>query len=724
MKNKKFFLITFGIICVILSCFPAMAEDKKGSSDLVSDMAMLMLQIGIVLFAAWGGGTLFKKFKLPEVLGEIVSGIFIGPYLLGALPLPSFPNGLFPLHPGLPISIELYSLSVIASIILLFLVGVETDVEMLFRFSVTGLVVGIGGVIISFLAGAFGGAIFMSYVLERPLDLLQPIPLFLGVISTATSVGITARVLSSNRKIDSPEGVTILSAAVIDDVLGIIAFAVVIGIIRSGHVVWRDISIISLKAIGIWLGFTVLGLTFSRQISSFLKKYFSDRSTMAVMSFALALLLAGIFEKSGLAMIIGAYVMGISLSKTDISFVIRENLDVLNKLFVPLFFCVMGMLIDLRELFHPAVIYFGLLYTLLAVIGKIAGCSIPSLFLNFTPRGALRIGVGMVPRGEVALIIAGIGLALGFIPHDVFSLAIIMTFITTLITPPVLDTLLRSDKPALRRSQQVKKGTETIKYTLPNPETTELILTKIVAAFESEGFFVHRITITDTLYQIRKNDIFFSMRQYPHELVFECSGDDTYLVHTVFYEVIAELEELIKNLESVSDKEKIARDIFGHTSSGSREKLNLYQIIKPLAVTTTLSGETKDEILAELVDLLVRAGELPMEKRDVVLKDLLEREATMSTGMQDGVALPHTKTMAVDHLISGVGVKKDGVEFDALDRKPAQIFVITLAPKANQEPYLQFMAEVTKVLINPEARKKILSCSTDKELFTTLTSST
>ncbi|MDD3088662.1 MAG: cation:proton antiporter [Candidatus Omnitrophica bacterium] len=689
---------------------------------MVAHASLLVFQISVILFAAWTGGTLFNRFRLPSVLGEVLSGVIIGPFMLGKIPLPAFPLGLFPMTAGFAVSTELYSLAAIASVILLFLVGIETDLELLFRYSVKGLVVGIGGVVASFVLGDLVGVLFGNLLFGRHLGFAHPVPLLLGVISTATSVGITARILSDKRKMDSPEGVTILSAAVIDDVLGIILFAIVVGVIKSGHVVWREVSMISLKAISLWLGFTALGIAFSGHLSRFLKG-FKDRTTIAVMAFALALFLAGIFERSGLAMIIGAYVMGLSLSKTDISFLLQENLASLNKFFVPLFFCVMGMLINLREMSDPRILLLGLIYVVFAIVGKLLGCSVPALFMNFTAAGALRVGLGMIPRGEVALIIAGIGLALGAIPHDVFSVAVIMTFITTLITPPVLAKTLDWKAPSLRKNQPPAKVLRQIVYDMPNQETGELLLGKIVTDFENEGFFVYRVEIPEVMYQIRKNDVFITLKYFMDKLVFECSDNDTAFVHTVFYEVIAELEELMSRLEKISNREKIAQNIFCDETGTCKERIKLSQVISPLAVSANLKGSSKSEILEEMITLLMVSGALPADNRAQALKDLWEREKTMSTGMQEGVALPHAKTLAVDKLIAAVGIKNGGADFDSLDKKPSEIFVLTLAPKANQQPYLQFMGEVTKVLVNPENRKRILSSRTNKDLYKAITAS-
>jgi len=684
-------------------------------------MAMLMLQLSVVIFAARIGGDLFNRFNLPVVLGEIIAGIIIGPYLLGSLHFPGFIDGIFPLHSDFPISRELYGISTIASIILLFLVGLETDIDTLFRFSVAGSIVGFFGVVVSFILGDLAGVLFSNYAFGVHYGFSHPVPLFLGIISTATSVGITARILSEKKKMDSPEGITIISAAVIDDVLGIIALAIVIGMCKSHHVEWKQVCLVSLKAIAMWLGFTVVGITFSRHIGRLLKKI-KDTAAISIISLALALLLAGIFEKSGLAMIIGAYIMGLSLSKTDLSFIIQEKLSVLQKFFVPIFFCVMGMLVNFREIASFKILIFGVIYLIFAILGKMIGCGLPALLCNFNLRGAARIGVGMIPRGEVALIIAGIGLSARIIPHDVFSISILMTLITTLITPPVLANMFNSEKPVLRKKLEVKTEHVEIQYTMPNLETSELILSRVIEAFEREKFYIYLTEIPEKLYQIRKNQIFITLKYTPQSLVFYCLEQHSSFIHTLFYEVLAEQEYIIKRLEALPDKEKIGKNIFSGKKRVKNGEIGFSQVIDELTVEANLRGSTKIEIIKELIDLLVKSGDLKYSNKEKVLNDLLERESIMSTGMQDGIALPHAKTDEVNCLISAVGIKREGIDFSSLDKKFSTIFVITLVPKTFSEPYLQYMAEVANFLMNNENRRKILSCSKNEELYKVLTS--
>ena len=273
--------------CILAAAaMPAVAAGSAGAEDSMAHrMMLLVMQLGMILFAAKFGHALLEKARLPGVLGEVVAGILIGPYLLGAVSLPGFPHGLFPLATGeLPVSPELYGICSVAAVVLLFMVGLETDIRLFMRYSVAGSLVGIGGVTVSFLLGDALAIAFSPALFGERLGFFAPPCLFLGIITTATSVGITARVLSERRKLDSPEGVTILSGAVVDDVLGIVLLAIGMGVIsasdRSHGIDWGHIGLIALKAVGIWLTATVIGLLASRRISSLLK-HFGDRLSIS-----------------------------------------------------------------------------------------------------------------------------------------------------------------------------------------------------------------------------------------------------------------------------------------------------------------------------------------------------------------------------------------------------------------------------------------------------------
>jgi Kef-type K+ transport system membrane component KefB/mannitol/fructose-specific phosphotransferase system IIA component (Ntr-type) len=724
MMNKKysFLCILATAAILILSATNLYAETGSQESNITSLVTQLVFQLGAIIIVAWFGGKIFERFNLPAVLGEIVIGVIVGPYFLGHLPLPGFPSGLFPISSGFPISPELYSIATIASIILLFIAGLETDIDAFLRLSLAGPVVAIFGVIFSFVFGDLIVVLFSKFLFGVQYGFIHPVSLFLGVISTATSVGISARILSEKKKMDSPEGVTIVAAAVIDDVLGIIILAVVIAMVKSSNISWGAIGLITLKALGIWLGFTIVGVMAANSLSQFLKRFFKDKATIAIIAFAFALLLSGVFERSGLAMIIGAYIMGLSLSKTDLCFVIHEKLSVLQKLFVPVFFCVMGMLVNFKEMASPHVLLFGLIYLVAAVISKILGCGVAAGMFGFNFRGSMTVGIGMVPRGEVALIVAGIGLAAGVIPHDAFSVAVMTTFLTTLITPPILARLVESDKPVFVSKSKVKDDRVEIRYKMPNPETSDLVLRKTILTFESNGFYVHRMMMDEVIYQIRRNGTFIVLAYDSEQMTFRCKEQDASFIHTLFYEVIADLEHTMKRLQTLADKEQIGRNIFSSKPGNKKKEIDISDILSPSAVAIRLEGTTKEEILMELVGLLVRSGQLAYEIRGEILKSLLEREAIMSTGMQDGIAIPHVKTEAVKDMVTAFGVKKEGVEFGSLDKKPSNIFILTLSPKSLSEPYLQYMAEISKSLIDEKRRNEVLSCKTSQELHDLLIS--
>ena len=699
---------------------PALAGE---GGDITGRMAALVIQIAVILFAAWLGGRLFERAGLPSVLGELTAGILIGPYLVGGFAFPGFPHGLFPLQESFPISPELYGFATVASIVLLFLVGLETDLDIFLRFAGAGSAIGIGGVVASFVLGDLATVIFSRHVFGEAMGFSDPIPLFLGVVSTATSVGVSARILADKRKIDSPEGVTILAAAIIDDVLGIILLAIAVGVIKSGHFRWDQVGIVTARAIAVWLGFLGLGLALSQRLSKYLK-ILGDRGTISVMALALALLLSGIFEKSGLAMIIGAYVMGLTLSKTDLAFLIRDSLSILYRFFIPVFFCVMGMLVNPLDIFDARILFFSLIFSAIAVAAKLAGCGLPAFLFNFNRHGAGRIGMGMVPRGEVAMIIAGIGLSAGILEQESFGVAVVMTFITTLLPPLLFSRMLGKEILVLRREKDLKPRLEHLSFAIPNPETGNLLLDKVLEAFRREGFFVHRPDLRQQVYQVRKNETFITLSYTPSEIAFDCRQQDLVFVNTLIYEVLAELERVMRHLQGLSDRRNIGRQIFEPAACPlPPEQVRLgnhARLFNPAAVTIRLPGRNKEEILAALVNLFVRAGTISALQRPKVLAELLDRERDMSTGLQEGVAFPHARTPAVEHLACAAGISPEGVEFGSLDGAPARIFIATLIPESSPEPYLRLMADFSQYLSSEDNRRKLLECSRDHELFNLL----
>jgi fructose-specific phosphotransferase system IIA component len=672
--------------------------------------AALVLQVGVIVFAVRLGSAAAKKIGIPSVLGELIAGIIIGPYALGGLAIPGFPHGLFtPEFPigGIPVSSELYAFSTIGSIILLFASGLETDLGLFLRYSLAGGVIGIGGVLFSFISGDLVACFFIN------APFMDPRCLFFGVLSTATSVGITARILSDHKKMDSPEGVTILASAVFDDVLGIIILAIVLGIVSlvqgQGTLDTAGIAIIAVKAFGIWLGFSALGLIFSKKIAAVLK-IFRGSYDFSLLAIGIALLLAGVFEKQGLAMIIGAYVAGLSLSKTDIAAVVQERIHGLYEFFVPVFFAVMGMMVNVNEIFSKPVLIFGGIYTVFAICAKVIGCGAPALLLGFNPKGALRIGVGMIPRGEVALIIAGIGLASGVLTNQFFSVVILMTLFTTLVAPPLLTVALTIPGAGTRK----KAGGEdslSIVWEFGSNGIASLVVDTLLKDLKGEGFYVQMMNIDDGLSQARKDDISFSIIESESNVTIVCSKTSMLYIKTAMYEAIIELHRHIQMLNDSSDTGSLRKDL---AQIDGCVDFGVLSLIDKKCITLDLKGTTKEEILVELVQMLAFKGKIT--DYEVALQNVLQREEIVSTGMEHGVALPHAKTDGAEKTVVAVGIKTDGVDFQSVDGEKSRIFILTISPLKQHNQHLQFLASISSVLKDPAVRESLVNAPSVDEV--------
>lgn len=475
---------------LLLSLFQA------GEGEILDLVVKLLIQLAVILFAAKVAGELATRFlKIPSVLAELGAGILIGPYILGGMAFfgwaPLFPNGYVdPVYgplvlfgwtipfinltlpsitipfihtvqngvsvTGIPVSSELYALAQIGSIVLLFSIGLETNLRQFIRYAGPATAVALGGVILPFTLGA-GSTVLLGFA--GPEGIFSPEALFMGAILTATSVGITARVLADLNSLDNPEGVTIIAAAVVDDVLGILILTVVIGIsvseAETGAFTWGSLGWISFKAIGFWLGLTGIGILVAPYIERLVRQFRTPGSGL-VFALALALLAAGLAEVFGLAFIIGAFSVGLALSTTHMGEQVEEAMTSILDFLVPVFFVVMGMLVDIAAMQNAIV--FGLVISVLAIVSKVVGSGGPALVSGFNLRGGARIGVGMMPRGEVALIIAGVGLTEGIIGHDLFGVSIMMTVLTTLLAPILLVPLFRKGGPGAKRELNPESG--------------------------------------------------------------------------------------------------------------------------------------------------------------------------------------------------------------------------------------------------------------------------
>ncbi|MBP1705231.1 MAG: sodium/hydrogen exchanger [Chloroflexi bacterium] len=401
-------------------------------ADLAAQAARFVLQLGVVLVAAKLGAEILERWlHQPAVLGELAAGVLIGPYALGGLSLPAI-GPLFPpvTAPDFPIPMPLWVFAEMGAVVLLFVTGLETDFGSLLRFGPRAAAVAIAGVVLPF---ALGAAATVAAGLAD--GLLSPEALFVGAALTATSVGVTARVLGDIGKLDTPEAVTILGAAVFDDVVGILVVALIVPLAAGASVSAADLALTGLGVIAAWIVLTGALVVAAPRIAGFVSGFRSAGAPLAL-ALGLAFLCAFIAQDLGLAMIVGAFSAGIALSRSQLRDALAEQTRAVYSFTVPVFFVVVGMLVDLPAL--VPVLAFAVVLTALAIAGKLLGCGVVALGLGFRPIGALRIGVGMIPRGEVALVIAGIALASGWMDQGLFAVVVFMTFATTMLAPVLL----------------------------------------------------------------------------------------------------------------------------------------------------------------------------------------------------------------------------------------------------------------------------------------------
>jgi len=326
----------------------------------------------------------------------------------------------------------------------------------------------------------------------------------------------------------------------------------------GGEVNWGEIGIIAAKAIGFFVVVTSLGLVFARKITAAIKKFKSTEIIVAT-CFGLALLLAGLAEMAGLAMIIGAYIMGLALSRTDLAHEIEHNLQGIYNILVPIFFCVMGMMVDFTIM--APVLLFGSVYTLLADFAKVVGCGLPAYLMKFNLRGSLRIGLGMLPRGEVALIVAGIGLASGIIDQGIFGVSIMMTVITTMLAPPLLVKSFDGGSGLRKEMEDTGDDVETIVLEFPSRDITEFLINRFVRALQDEEFFVHRLHTDTPTYRVLKDDIAFTLISNGNQLQVDVPAANQHIVRMILLEELLSLSDLLESTKQMKGLDEMGSDL-------------------------------------------------------------------------------------------------------------------------------------------------------------------
>lgn len=410
-----------------------------------------IIVVGILLFAAKLMAELFLRIRLPIVLGELLAGMIIGPFALGA----------FLIYEGnllVQINDNIKILGEIGAIVILFMAGLEMTPREFLKGGKASFTIAAFGVVLPFFAGLWVFQMFGFGALES---------MMIATALTATSIAISIQVLSEFGKIKSPEARLIIGAAVVDDILAIAILSVVTSLGSGGEIVDIDIMDVIFTILKV-LGFFVIMLVAAvliipRVVTPRLWKARGSIEGIATACFFGAAALAGMI---GLSPIVGAFAVGMALSSSQVFQKIEGFIRRIGLIFAPLFFAIIGAQVDFRGI-NLEILMLSAIIIVIAVFTKYLGCGIPAwLFLKNRTQG-MRVGIGMISRGEVGLIVAGVGLSAGVLSSSVYSTIVIMVAATTIITPIWLKMDYRKDL-AKQIDNPKKESTENDKKENPD----------------------------------------------------------------------------------------------------------------------------------------------------------------------------------------------------------------------------------------------------------------
>ncbi|MBT8138654.1 MAG: cation:proton antiporter [Gammaproteobacteria bacterium] len=387
------------------------------------------LQISLLLFCAMAGYLLASYIRQPAVVGQILLGIIIGPSVLGLVSYTTLVSNL----------------AHIGAIVLLFVVGLEFRLKDILQWRY--MVIGLFGVFFPLIGGV---------LLARAFGFESAKAIFLGICLTATSIAITADTLRETGQLNSNIAKAIIGAAIIDDILALLALSVgsqyIEGTVSLGNSLFFLAKGIAFFVVGAWIGQRYISRLLVVIDNSQLGRKYTELAFIAAMM--LAFLFAIAAELVGLSAIIGAFVAGVALEgiKLQYSKDFKEGAEFVRILFAAIFFVSLGVLLDVSALDRHLLGFLAAI-TVFALLSKIIGCGLPARFLGYDNRESLAIGIGMAPRGEVSMVIALLGLNLGIIEQPLYVVIVLMSVLTTLVTPPALRALMSGDNATSNTEQ-------------------------------------------------------------------------------------------------------------------------------------------------------------------------------------------------------------------------------------------------------------------------------
>ena len=395
------------------------------------DTIQILRDLVIIIVSAKLFGLIARRLHAPQVAGEIIAGLIIGPTLFDLVEAGDFLSGM----------------AEIGVILLMFSAGLETDIDKLKKSGVKATILACTGVAVPLALGAILYMSFYGFAAPGSMEFIKA--LFIGTILTATSVSITVQVLKELGKISTDVGTTIMSAAIIDDVIGIVVLTAVLGL--------KDPSANLITVVIKTVAFFVLSFVVGIAIFKIMKKVeikWPHTRRIPILGLALAFAMSYVADKYfGVADITGAYVAGIILSSLDNSEYIDRKMDINSyMIFGPVFFASVGLQTNLKTV-DMTILAFSAAFVIAGLLGKVVGCGLVAKLLKYNTSDALKIGVGMMTRGEVALIVAQRGLKAEIIDSRYFTAVILLIILSSILTPIILKTIYASDESKEKQLQ-------------------------------------------------------------------------------------------------------------------------------------------------------------------------------------------------------------------------------------------------------------------------------
>lgn len=716
------------VLALVLPLQQAFAQSGTSAMQAVSikPMAMLILQLGVLVFAARVCGALFRRWHFSGVTGELLAGVLIGPHLFGGVPLPGLPHGLMTGVPQILTSTHpLFGIVLVSLTILLFQLGLDTDIGLIRRYKTASLAVGMFGSIVSFAAicalivaaspWLFGGG--------QTLAWYEPGPFLATAAAGITSAGLLARMLADTRRLETPEGVVALSGAVTDGVVGMLLLAVGAGLVETvaaGRPVSPRLVATGMVQAALTVGMlAVIGSAVAQKMS---RRVLQERRRdgMFVGTAACVLVAAGITGACGQSPLLGAFVMGLVFSITDLRYRIQERLEFVHAALVPACFALVGTHIDLNLLANPRTLVFVAIFAATALLAKWVACGLAARMAGLTAVGGLRVGIVSMPRGEMTLALAMLAFSAGVLPDALLTAVAVLLAVSGMLLPKLAESVFGYGGPGSHKKFVAAEPVR-LSFSLASADSALLVVRCVTELLEDDGFAIHVLNRREHLCRFSRDRLMITLRQAGADVIFTCTSQEQNLVNTVMVEVAAGIEQNLREVRRALDPQRLQRQIQAGQPVGGRAAADILRgTLLPETLRPRLLADTKAGVIEELLDLL-RENNLISDRHEAG-RAVFAREQSLSTGLEHGIAIPHGRTDAVDRLVCAIGLKREGIDFGSMDERPARVIILVLAPQGAVAPQMQFISLISQTL-NEQGRAALLTCDTAEEMYAVLAAS-